>query len=427
MKNKLFQFKEYYAKSTIDRKILLFVLITSLIITVVFLVKIPFNGFWIWGGNLAFAETGQFGDFIGGVIGTIFSGAAFYFLYVTLVEQRFASISQSESFERERLESRFFELIKMHRENVSEFKFNAIKHIANENSMQIEKKEYEGKSVFNIIFKQFVICRNELEPFFRMKRVYESSYKTKLAQNEFVKKHNISLSLLAKIDICYSIVFYGVGSEGLILLREKFKGRYKEKFVNDILNFISLKPAENNEIILKWEKVLVKSSKGKKIKITNDILYKRSENKFRDDNGSDNHIIDNYHNKFVKYYGGHQFRLGHYYRHLFQTVKYINEQEKLNYKQKYEYIKILRAQLSTYEQTILLLNSLSSMGYSWEVIPDVNSDLKKYNKIDFNLITKYNLIKNISGDTIFGLPFKIFYPEIEYEGSDLKRDNSQYN
>ncbi len=427
MKNKLIKLKEYYINSSEDRKILLWSLGISFLIILFFLIKISFNGFWIWGGNLAFAETGQFGDFVGGVIGTIFSGAAFYFLYITLVEQRSASISQLNSFERERLESRFFELIKMHRENVSEFKFNAVKHIANENSMQIEKKEYEGKAVFNIIFKQFVICRNELEPFFRMKRVYEIPYKKKLAENEFVKKNKISLSLLGKIDICYSIVFYGVSSEGLILLREKFKGRYKEKFVNDILNFISLKPSENRDILPKWEKVLAKSSKGKKIKITNDILYKRSENKFRDDSSEDNYIIDNYHNKFVKYYGGHQFRLGHYYRHLFQTVKYINEQEKLSYKQKYEYIKILRAQLSTYEQTILLLNSLSTMGYSWELIPDINSDVKKYNSNDFNLITKYNLIKNISGDTIFGLPFKIFYPEVEYEGSDFKRDNNNYN
>ena len=416
-----------FKKNESSKYVLYLVLGISFIILAIFMYRVISHGLNITSDNIKYDVTGQVGDFIGGVIGTIFSGAGFYFLYVTLIEQKDALENQKKAFERERLESKFFELIKMHRENVSEFNFNAIKHIENENSIQIEKKEYEGKAVFNVIFKQFVICRNELEPLFRLNRVYEPKYRKELENEDFVKNNNINLILLAKIDVCFCIVFFGVGSEGLILLKQKFKGRYKEKFINDVLNFISLKPAENNEILQKWNNVLNKSSKGKKIKITNEILYRRHFNSFKDLDNEDNHIIENYHNKFIKYYGGHQFRLGHYFRHLFQTVKYINEKKELKYIEKYEYVKILRAQLSTYEQTILLLNSLSTMGYSWELKPERNLDLKNYNEDDFKLITKYNLIKNISGDTIFGLPFKFFYPEVEYEGTNYKRNNKDYN
>ncbi|WP_431844515.1 putative phage abortive infection protein [Pedobacter immunditicola] len=47
-----------------------------------------------------------------------------------------------------------------------------------------------------------------------------------------------------------------------------------------------------------------------------------------------------YNGKLV-YFAGHQVRLGHYYRHLFQTVKFIDKSSFLTPKQKYEYVKTL--------------------------------------------------------------------------------------
>lgn len=60
---------------------------------------------------------------------------------------------------------------------------------------------------------------------------------------------------------------------------------------------------------------------------------------------------------------GHQSRLGDYYRYLFQIVKYVDS-SKLDIN-KYEYIKIIRAQLSNHEQALLLINSFSSLGDDW--------------------------------------------------------------
>ena len=76
---------------------------------------------------------------------------------------------------------------------------------------------------------------------------------------------------------------------------------------------------------------------------------------------------------------GHQSRLGHYYRHLYQMVQFV-DQRPLDIN-KYEYVKTIRAQLSTHEQALLLVNSLTPIGGNWWAKGD--------------LITKYKLVKNI--------------------------------
>lgn len=79
---------------------------------------------------------------------------------------------------------------------------------------------------------------------------------------------------------------------------------------------------------------------------------------------------------------GHQSRLGDYYRYLFQIVKFV-DLCKLDV-DKYDYIKIIRAQLSNHEQALLLINSFSSLGNDWW---DKN-----------NYITTYKFVCNIPKD-----------------------------
>lgn len=129
---------------------------------------------------------------------------------------------------------------------------------------------------------------------------------------------------------------------------------------------------------------------------------------------------------YYKYYGGHQFKLGHYYRHLFQSVKYINEQKILRYTEKYEYIKTLRAQLSTPEQYLLFFDSISVIGRDWEL----NYIREKPNIYELNkcLITKYNLIKNIPDWYIFDkVDARDFYPNVTFEGDEPSDDRLKLN
>lgn len=402
-----------------NRTIALIFIWISVIILGAFLAIIFFDGYNFWSGSsVKYDVTGQVGDFIGGVIGTIISAAGFYFLYLTFSDQR-------NSFARERFESKFFDLLKLHRENVSEMNFDATKLAEDEDSLFIENKHYDGKQVFNVIFNQFIICRNDLKGFFKRSRMFLPEYEEELLKKTYVVKNKIDIRVMASIDICYCIVFYGVSSEGLLILENLFKKRYKEKFVSDILRFISLKPAFDETILEKWKVLANRNTRGKRNELVEQIYEWRKNKTVQSSQFSP--IVTGYHNRYIKYYGGHQFRLGHYYRHLFQTVKFVNSQENMNYSIKYEYLKTLRAQLSTYEQAVLFLNSLSKMGEPWEVIPEVNTELESYQAHDFELITKYNLIKNLPGESLYGLHFKGFYPLANYEGDDIAKARPEYH
>jgi hypothetical protein len=98
---------------------------------------------------------------------------------------------------------------------------------------------------------------------------------------------------------------------------------------------------------------------------------------------------------------GHQSRLGHYFRHLYQTVKYVDQQI-ININ-KYEYTKTIRAQLSNHEQALLLINSLTPIGSAWW---------------DDNFIIKYRLVKNI--------PFSFFDPNLELDIKSLNFEGKYF-
>ena len=70
-------------------------------------------------------------------------------------------------------------------------------------------------------------------------------------------------------------------------------------------------------------------------------------------------------------------------------VNYVDQSDfSLKYKNKEKYIKIIRSQLSDYEQVLLYYDTLSLLGMDW----DETSGEEK--KDEMNLIGKYRLLKN---------------------------------
>jgi hypothetical protein len=91
---------------------------------------------------------------------------------------------------------------------------------------------------------------------------------------------------------------------------------------------------------------------------------------------------DNFH---VAYKNNWEDSFGHYFRHLFLIVKFIVSKPDnfLTYEDKRNYLRILRASLSTCEQIFLYYNWLSGYGRQWE--NDIN-----------HFFTDYRMIHNVN-------------------------------
>jgi hypothetical protein len=388
-------------------------LIVGIVILFLFLSKvstshsIPKDGVYF---NLT--SFGALGDFIAGVVGTCFSLCGIFLLFLTLKDQK-------ENFYKERLESKFFEMVKFHRENVSEMQYSYY-----ENQKQDSKVTSQKRKVFKMIFSQFKKAWEETKHFYDnalIESIYEYEYLLNLRSNKKILQREINLKELAKLDITYLIVFFGLSTEDKESILNLCKSKYKKVFVEDVLKFASLKPKKESKYWKTWEMIY---SEPKKDLIFEDILLKRKNKEYiprikinrfyHDDFGGLEQFELFYDDDYNKYYGGHQFRLGHYFRHLYQTVKLIDKEKLLTSYEKYEYIKILRGQLSSYEQQIFFINSLSQIGRKWEFIDDFNEIKSQSFGNDF--VTKYQLIKNIP-TTFFidGINVLNYYPEINYE------------
>jgi len=109
---------------------------------------------------------------------------------------------------------------------------------------------------------------------------------------------------------------------------------------------------------------------------------------------------------FRGYFNSFEF----YYRYLYRTVKFIvnQEEEVINYSEKRNYLRLLRAQLSNIEQVMLFYNWKSDIGNNWE-----NTENKFF--------TDYRMIHNID-DTLLIDDFKLtkIFTNLNYQ---KERDN----
>jgi Putative phage abortive infection protein len=233
---------------------------------------------------------GQLGSFVGGYFGAIFALIGIVLLYSTLKAQRLASALQN-------FETKYFELIKMHRDNVAE----------------VEIQGVSGRKVF-------VLLLRELRCILGIVRQV-----AKISELELTKRDSL--------HIAYYCLFYGVGPNSSRMLK-------KSLFMFDSI-FVDALEGELNKPEVK-----------QKCKDDRKLGYLPFE--------------------------GHQSRLGHYYRHLYQMIGYVDQQ--ILDIDKYEYVKTIRAQLSTHEQALLLVNTLTPLGANW------------WRK---DLILNYRLVQNI--------------------------------
>ncbi len=165
------------------------------------------------------------------------------------------------------------------------------------------------------------------------------------------KNENISLTKQQKIDVAYMIFYYGFEREYDDFSKTVFRN-YPEIFINKLF--------ANRNIY----------NKDHKIGRTN------------------------------------QTSLSAYFRNLYNAIMFIDQNQDLSQEQKFNYIKILRAQLSNPEQCLLYFNVMSRFGKKWK---------------EYDLIQKYELIKNIPRDYCHGFDFHSDF-KINYEDDELDFD-----
>lgn len=221
-----------------------------------------------WSSHIDFEIASKYGSFIGG-----------FFSFITVLLISFTLLHQSESFNKTAFENKFFELIGYHRRNIENWEYR-IPDSKGEEYVVTQK-------VFIRIHREILYALKELERFFSGKKIDDiinNNELNNLNNNLVIRDRNISKCDLQQFNIAYLIVFFGVSKEGRRVLERFLLRKYNYAFVKDMLDYFEKIPA-------KWDNVSKRIEKN--------IHY--------------------------KYFGGHQHRLGHYFRNLFQAVNYVND------------------------------------------------------------------------------------------------------
>lgn len=291
-----------------------------------------------------FLNRGEVGDTFGGLISPIAALVGVILTFFAFMVQYEANRIQKEQFQKslnaqekesrdqgvnwqiERFENRFFELLKIHKENVSE--------------MSIHDRVF-GRKCFVPMFYELKYTYTIVDAFIK--------------QAEEADRKERHLDKINKLRLAYYMFFYGIGYNS-----EKqyyYKLTEAEKYIFDHCrnHFKDLRSSYNAHMYNHPE------SKH----YTANIPFTGNEDKFT-----------------IKFYNipldGHINKLGHYFRHLYQTAIYVTQQSFLNHSQKEEYLKTLRAQLSNFEQLVLYYNASAWFEDKWSL-----------------LFVNYRLIKNI--------------------------------
>ncbi|WP_316752579.1 putative phage abortive infection protein [Pedobacter gandavensis] len=313
-----------------------------------------------------FMVTGQIGDTIGGIMnpfvalaGVIVTGLAFYMQYrANLLQRQLFNIqlkkdkkrfekeirqskkqfkkqflSQNKENDLQQFHAQFYEMLRLHKENVNEMELPAKRSSVQNIDMSLVYRFEPYTITKRAVFVEMV---NEFEQI--LKAVKESDLR--VLNNETFKEG-------------YKMFFWGCGND---------YGTEEER------SLVELFEDDNSlkGLLSKWQNYQFETNSEMNSKLDFDILAFR----------------------------GHSGFLGHYFRHLFLTVKFVVNQKVtlVSYKEKMGYLQVLRAQLSNHEQILLFYNWLGGYGEPWEGSQN-------------RFFTEYKMIHNLWYENLINEPF----------------------
>lgn len=272
--------------------------------------------------DASISKRGQIGDAFGGTLSPLVGLIAALLTGLAFWVQLRANIQQREDIQLERLESKFFDMLKLHRDNVLEL------NILN---------KYTGRKVFISLYREFRFT------YFKLKKLISELSPDKLEYYQ-IPTEGIKRELFL-CNFSYMIFYIGVGKTSNKLLKDVLTPKVHPELLSDVISDFT--------------------------KLHREYFIKKNRSKSESTDIDDKYFTFEYAGERFRLYtrykpfDGHLIRLGHYYRHLIQTVKMIDEAPENIVKDKYFYLRNLRAQLSGHEQVMLYYNALSDYGTEW--------------------------------------------------------------
>lgn len=333
---------------------------------------------------LAFTDcTGNVGDTIGGVLGTLVAIVAAYLTFIAFLEQYRSNELLSEEqaqnkkdLKIERFESKFYQMLEIYNKDVDAIRCGeyvgkeAFPELLGELKTLYQYLEHENSVLRNIV--QYPKDeRNEKE-----KEIY--AHAAELIDGSKKTQYNTRLA--------YDLYFYGMPHLYKFDLLNEYECQLDRYYHAKLSRF-------------QWTEDKSLSYKNETVKLPTGsrIVYAAPYPLLK----------------------GHNEALGHYYRHLYNLVKYVAEFDDavISEDDKYEYIKLLRSQMSDSEQLLLFYNAMSDMGRKWRYkhIATGCEDEKLRIRKEMCYLSRFRLIKNIPYSTpAFGYtPHTAFQDDIE--------------
>lgn len=313
------------------------------------------------GSIVDYTKTGAIGDTINGISGPFIAlGAAFltflafYIQYIANKKQDKQFNDQNKQWTIERFESKFYSLIEIHRNNVSE----------------IDIRGLRGRKAFIAMYKELKFIY----------LVVDDCYKNKWRKS----RHGIDDYISPEIiyNISYLIFFFGIGKQSSSVVKDLIPNDVKIQEFFSVAEEV-LQNYQNGWFNYKQAKKKDKANVAGNINVPpNPLILGTTE-------GAEELKIS------FKPFDGHTSILSHYIRNLFQLYKFIDKQTfdidiAKNYETQYDYATTLRSQLTTHEQLLIYYNAFSVLGRPWFS----NGLLKKYTVVKSMPLPLANFYKN---------------------------------
>ena len=351
----------------------------------------------------SWSDAGTFGDQFGAV-NALFSGLAFIGLIYTIIQQTESIQQQTKSLNQQSKSIAQQQVsidqqnscIELQREDLQNQKAELE---LNRQEMERQTAEFEKQ---NAIMKKQAFEGT----FFKMLEVHRQN-----AGNVFVDGKTTSESFGLLVDIL------GERYKAAVASLAEIETHPKDPDFKDGADILTgLTPLERDTFCIKYAYGHLTYGAGYHVNYDKESKYRKLEKSV--EATFTNHITNYVKKGDLFKYNFFEGMLGHYYRTIFQIVMYVEQQDILSFSEKYLYVKMLRSQMSDYEQILFYYNALSNMGHPWinrTVESEDNDGGIIKTELPYSLIIKYRMIKNIPHffDYFYADPRTFFKEEIK--------------